>query len=125
MNTLWTQIVRAFRFLGRIAFGILNALYKLISRTTLYALTLYLVAYFAINSNTFREELMNTLTDTMPGYFDCKAIHYGPLPWQITLLDVEILDPEGGPTIGIERLQSSIDLLAMWGWGLRKIVRGD
>ncbi|HIA05006.1 MAG TPA: hypothetical protein EYN66_24425 [Myxococcales bacterium] len=125
MNTLWTQIVRAFRFLGRIAFGILNALYKLISRTALYALTLYLVAYFAINSNTFREELMNTLTDTMPGYFDCKAIHYGPLPWQITLLDVEILDPEGGPTIGIERLQSSIDLLAIWGWGLRKIVRGD
>jgi hypothetical protein len=113
------------RFLGHLGHVTLNALYKLISRTALYVLTLYLLVYFTVNSDTFRNELMAGLSDAMPGHFDCASIQYGPLPWRVTLLDTEILNPEGGPAITVKRIQTSIDILALWGWALQKTVRGE
>jgi len=117
------RVLRAIgRFVFRVVYAAVNAVYKTTTRMALYLATAYLVIYFTINSGMFREQLMSLLGDVMPGQFEAAALQWGPFPTRITLVDVGIRDPAGTPVIDVDRLTTNVDLLALWGWGVRKFV---
>lgn len=120
------RVARALRALLSLLWAIVratvNAIYKAVTRAALYLATVYLVVHFSVNSGAFRGWLMDYLGTVMPGSYRSEALQWGPLPWNVTLLDVEIQDPTGTPVVRVARTTAAVDLLAMWGWAVRKAV---
>ncbi|MFT7620875.1 MAG: hypothetical protein ACI9WU_000034 [Myxococcota bacterium] len=106
----------------RITYATVNAVYKTITRIALYLATVWLAVYFTLNSTAFSTDIMTLLDGVLPGYFDVETLQWGPLPNKITLLGINIRDPLGTPVIEVERLTTSVDLLALQGWAMRKAV---
>ena len=119
------HLKRAGSHLYALLSAVVNAVYKLVTRTALYALTAFLAMHFTANSEMFRAWLMETLSNELPGQFNCTSLQYGPMPWRVTLLDTDIRDPQGTSVIQVERTRAAVDILGMSVWALKKMVRGD
>ena len=122
MKRLLRALGKVVRLCGVLGYAAVNAVYKLATRTALYVATVYLALYFYLNSNSGRDSIMELLTDAMPGSFSSATLQWGPLPWDVTLLDANIKDPTGTPVIRCERATAGLDLTAFWGWAVRSAV---
>jgi hypothetical protein len=112
---------RGVRFLGRGLGYLVEFVYKAITRSALYLVTSYLLTYFALNSDAGRADVMNILTQSLPGDFSAQSLQWGPFPHELTLLDVVIRDPVGDPTIIAPRASVLVDWDQTRQWLLRKV----
>ncbi|MFT5432977.1 MAG: hypothetical protein ACI9OJ_003682 [Myxococcota bacterium] len=110
------------RLIWALISALVNAVYKILTRTALYLATAYLVVYFSLNADAVRAELMALLSNEVPGRMDCATLQWGPFPEDITIIDADIRDPVGTPVIRVEVVDTSIDLVKMQGWVLRKML---
>jgi hypothetical protein len=119
-------MMTSFRSIGRtlkkLAIAILNAIYKTITRTALYALTLALVVYFTLNSSYARDAITDILNDALPGTVHIENIQYGPIPWKATILGVDIRDPRGTMVIAADRVVAHFDMGPLGAWLTRRLA---
>ena len=101
---------------------VLNTVYKTVTRAALHLSMLAMSLHFLLNAGFGRDLVMGVLTEALPGFFDCEQMQWGPLPWRVTLLGADIRDPRGTPVIQVERATVTVDVAAMAGWGLKKLV---
>jgi hypothetical protein len=100
------------RLVGRVVY----AAYLLAFRTALYVTTLFLVAYFVVNSSWFNGVLYGVIDDALPGAIGMETIQWGPLPWQVRVTGVDITHPDGGSVIVVDALYAEVDLLDLFAW---------
>ncbi len=120
------MMARLLRTLGKVIWQIvyqtLNAIYKTITRTALYAITLALVGYFVVNSSLGRQAILDGINDGIPGTCSADNIQWGPLPWKVSLLNVNIRDPRGVTIIAAEQVHADFDFAPFGDYLSRKVI---
>ncbi len=110
------------RFVWRVVYATVNAIYKMITRAALYLATAALLVHFTLNSTAFGDELMTLLSEVLPGSFEAGTLQWGPWPSRVTLLDVDIRDPAGRSVVRVDRLTTSVALLRLQAFVVKKLV---
>ena len=110
------------RALWLIALTTLSFAYTLVTRLSLYVLTLYLALYFFLNTEFARLQIMRLLTDALPGSFNCTTLEVLPSLSEVAITDAIIEDDLGRAVIQTRIAETGYDLAEFLRYGLRALT---
>ncbi len=116
-----SRVLSCLIFAGRFVIGF----HSLLLRVLLWAATIYLVAYFYLNSSYFGAFLEETTARGLHGRMVAETWRFGPLPWSAGAIDIRFITPGDDTVIEAAQADGEIDLRMLFSWLTRKLRGSD
>lgn len=112
IRSLFNSVGRALRLLWTVVSALVVLVYLVIARSFLFLTAAIVCLYFASGSDAVRQGVELAVTEAIPGELRAAGLQWGPLPGSVSLVGIEIADPEGETVVVAPAIDVDIDLIA-------------